>query len=399
MPLIELKNIYKDAGNFLKEEVYGFDVDALDNAFEEYYAELAEQGDMLGEVIGEKFNFAKQGQINFDELNRYLDLMAKKTKEWKSQMASASDEDRKQIQNNIEYAEEDIKYLKMLANSITKVNAMANTKSLDFEIEDESDDLEKTTEAMEGLVDPKLVTRIRTQAENFDFFVQRTHALNEQTHQVKGEVLAMLAYFDRLNKSTNTSNEDWEKLANNLAKYREILGKTEEEINEYAIAEKNKDMKAEETKSLIKASIKQGKEYIKQLQQQMATMDKETEAWKERNKAINTFKQIIKDEALTKEQIDDHVLKLYNLSTLANKEKDSGDFKESNSGIKIIRKQADAEQDVAVQYEKQANALYQILKLKEKGRKVSFDIDKLIDSEGNGWKTIAEQQEKVYRRT
>ena len=391
------KNTYKDVGDFLKEEVFGFDVDQLDDAYDEYYEELSEQGETLGEVIGEKFNFTKHGQVQYDELDRYIDLMTKRIEEWKSQMVSASDANKKELQDSIEYAEEDIKYLKMLANSITKVNAIANTKSLEFEMEDESDDLEETTEAMEGLVDPKLVARVRAQAENFDFFVQRTHALNEQTHQLKGEVLAMLAYFDRLNKSTNASNEDWEKLANNLAKYREILGKTEEEINEYAIAEKNKDLKAEETKSLIKASIKQGKEYIKQLQQQMSTMDKETEAWKERNKAINIFKQLIKDESISKEKMDEQVLGLYNLLN-SNKEKDSGDFKESKNNIKIVRQQARAEEDVTVQYEKQANALYQILKLKKEGKKVSFDIDKLIDSEGNGWKKIAEEQEKSYRK-
>lgn len=391
------KNIYKDVGDFLKEEVFGFDVDQLDDAYDEYYEELSEQGKMLGKTLNEEFNFTKYGQVQYDELNRYIDLMTKKIKEWKSQMVSASDEDRKILQDNIEYAEEDMKYLKMLANSITKVNAMANTKSLDFEMEDEANDIEETTEAMKGLVDPKLVARVKTQAENFDFFVQRTHALNEQTHQLKGEVLAMLAYFDRLNKSTDTSNEDWEKLANNLAKYREILGKTEEEINEFAIAEKNKDVKAEEAKALMKATIKQGKEYVKQLQQQMSTMDKETEAWEKRNKAINIFKQLIKDESISKEKIDEQVLGLYNLLT-PNKEKDSGDFKESNSNIKIVRQQAKAEEDVAVKYEKQANALYQILKLKKEGKKVSFDINKLIDSEGNGWKKIAEQQKQVYKK-
>ena len=391
------KNIYKDAGDFLKEEVYGFDVDQLDNAFDEYYEELAEQSNMMSEAIGEKFNFTKQGKVNYEELNRYFELMEKRTEEWKSQMASASDVDRKKLQDNIEYAEEDIKYLKMLANSITTVDALANTKSLDFEMEDEAEDLGEVVQAMENLADPKLVSKVRTQAENFDFFVQRTHALNEQTHQLKGEVLAMLAYFDKLNKSTKTSNEDWEKLANKLAKYREILGKTEEEINEFAIAEKNKDVKAEEAKTLMKATIKQGKEYIKQLQQQMSTMDKETEAWEKRNKAINVFKQLIKDESIGKEKIDEQVLGLYNLLN-SNKEKDSGDFKESKNNIKIVRQQAKAEEDIVVKYEKQANALYEILKLKKEGKKVSFDINKLIDSEGNGWKKIAEEQEKSYRK-
>ena len=392
------KNIYKDVGDFLKEEVFGFDVDQLDTAYEEYYEELAEQADMLSKAIGEKFNFAKQGQVNYEELDRYFKTIAKKTEEWKEQMASASDEDRKKLQDNIEFAEEDVKYLKMLANSITTVNHLANVKS-DFSGEYfDVDDIEEATEAIEGFADPKLVSKVKTQAENFDLFVRKTQALNEQTHQVKGEVLAMLAYFDRLNKATDASDEDWEELANRLAKYREVLGVTAEEVDEYVIAEKNRDKKAEETKSLIKASIKQGREYVRQLQQQMSTMDKETEAWKERNKAINVFKQIIKDEALTKEQIDDHVLKLYNLSTLANKEKDSGNFKESNSGIKIIRQQAKAEEDVAVKYEKQANALYEILKLKKEGKKVSFDINKLIDKEGNGWKKIAEEQEKSYRK-
>lgn len=392
------KNIYKDAGDFLKEEVFGFDVDQLDTAYEEYYEELAEQADMLSKNIGEKFNFAKQGQVNYEELDRYFKTIAKKTEEWKEQMASASDADKKKLQDNIEYAEEDVKYLKMLANSITTVNYLANVKSDASGDYFDADNIEEATEAIEGFADPKLVSKVKTQAENFDLFIRKTQALNEQTHQVKGEVLAMLAYFDRLNKATDASDEDWEELANRLAKYREVLGITAEEVDEYVIAEKNRDKKAEETKSLIKASIKQGREYIKQLQQQMATMDKETEAWKERNKAINVFKQIIKDEALTKEQIDDHVLKLYNLSTLANKEKDSGNFKESNSGIKIIRQQAKAEEDVAVKYEKQANALYEILKLKKEGKKVSFDINKLIDSEGHKWQEIAEQQEKSYRK-
>ena len=392
------KNIYKDVGDFLKEEVFGFDVDQLDTEYEAYYEELAEQADMLSKAIGEKFNFAKQGQVNYEELDRYFKTIAKKTEEWKEQMASASDEDRKKLQDNIEFAEEDVKYLKMLANSITTVNHLANVKS-DFSGEYfDADNIEETTEAIQSFADPKLVSKVKAQAENFDLFIRKTQALNEQTHQVKGEVLAMLAYFDRLNKATDASDEDWEELANRLAKYREVLGITAEEVDEYVIAEKNRDKKAEETKSLIKASIKQGKEYVKQLQQQMSAMDKETEAWKERNKAINVFKQIIKDEALTKEQIDDHVLKLYNLSTLANKEKDSGNFKESNSGIKIIRQQAKAEEDVAVKYEKQANALYEILKLKKEGKKVSFDINKLIDSEGHKWQEIAEQQEKSYRK-
>ena len=36
------KNMYKDVGDFLKEEVFGFDVDQLDNAYEEYYEEIAD---------------------------------------------------------------------------------------------------------------------------------------------------------------------------------------------------------------------------------------------------------------------------------------------------------------------------------------------------------------------
>ena len=390
------KNIYKDAGDFLKEEIFGFEAEQLDDVYEEYYEELAEQADALSEAIGEKFNFAKQGQVNYEELDRYFKTIAKKTEEWKEQMASASDADKKKLQDNIEYAEEDVKYLKMLANSITTVNYLANVKSDSTGEYFDVDNIEEATEAIQSFADPKLVSKVRTQAENFDLFIKKTHALNEQTHQVKGEVLAMLAYFDRLNKSTDATNENWEELANRLIKYSEVLGKTVEEIDEFAIAEKNRDKKAEEAKSLMKATIKQGREYVKQLQQQMSTMDRETEAWEKRNKAINVFKQLVKDESISKEKMEEQVLGLYNL--LNTKEKDSGDFKESKNNIKIVRQQAKAEEDIVVKYEKQANALYQILKLKKEGKKVSFDINKLIDSEGRGWKKIAEEQEKSYKK-
>ena len=53
----------------------------------------------------------------------------------------------------------------------------------------------------------------------------------------------------------------------------------------------------------------------------MSTMDRETEAWEKRNKAINVFKQLIKDESISKEKMDEQVLGLYNLLT-PNKEKD-----------------------------------------------------------------------------
>ena len=75
------KNTYKDVGDFLKEEVFGFDVDQLDDAYDEYYEELSEQGETLGEVIGEKFNFTKHGQVQYDELDRYIDLMTKRIEE------------------------------------------------------------------------------------------------------------------------------------------------------------------------------------------------------------------------------------------------------------------------------------------------------------------------------
>ena len=53
----------------------------------------------------------------------------KKTEEWKEQMASASDADKKKLQDNIEYAEEDVKYLETDATMLFKnSNIVFNVK-------------------------------------------------------------------------------------------------------------------------------------------------------------------------------------------------------------------------------------------------------------------------------
>ena len=385
--------IYKDAKTEFKG-IEEMDFDTIVDVIDVQAEKLAKMAKQI------KVEFIQGLSVNLDDLNAYFDKVEKSITSLQEQAKNV--EDPSEINKKIASRKKNIAGLKEQVNLLFTLQALEDVKHTEMIYAEKYEEKFGSREAdvMEGatksIANPKIVNAIKTNLENFKDFVEYTQALNNHTHQTRGEVLGLIRAFEKLSTTKGATGEQWDELSKSLEKNLKLLNVEQEYVDAKAEEGRKADKERQKKENEHKETVKQGKEYIKLLQEQMKSLDRESELYKECTKSINILKQAIKD-GLKGDELDEKILKVQELYS-ATIGKDGGNFKESNSGIKIIRKQADAEQDVTVQYEKQANALYQILKLKKEGKKVSFDINKLIDSEGHKWQEIAEQQEKSYRK-
>ena len=385
--------IYKDAKTEFKG-IEEMDFDTIVDVIDVQAEKLAKMAKQI------KVEFIQGLSVNLDDLNAYFDKVEKSITSLQEQAKNV--EDPSEINKKIASRKKNIAGLKEQVNLLFTLQALEDVKHTEMIYAEKYEEKFGSREAdvMEGatksIANPKIVNAIKANLENFKDFVEYTQALNNHTHQTRGEVLGLIRAFEKLSTTKGATGEQWDELSKSLEKNLKLLNVEQEYVNAKAEEGRKADKERQKKEDEHKETVKQGKEYIKLLQEQMKSLDRESELYKECAKSINILKQAIKD-GLKGDELDEKILKVQELYS-ATMGKDGGNFKESNSGIKIIRKQADAEQDVTVQYEKQANALYQILKLKKEGKKVSFDINKLIDSEGHKWQEIAEQQEKSYRK-
>ena len=385
--------IYKDAKTEFKG-IEEMDFDTIVDVIDVQAEKLAKMAKQI------KVEFINGLNVNLDDLNAYFDKVEKSITSLQEQAKNI--EDPSEINKKIASRKKNIAGLKEQVNLLFTLQALEDVKHTEKIYAEKYEEKFGSREAdvMEGatksIANPKIVNAIKTNLENFKDFVEYTQALNNHTHQTRGEVFGLIRAFEKLSTTKGATGEQWDELSKSLEKNLKLLNVEQEYVDAKAEEGRKADKERQKKENEHKETVKQGKEYIKLLQEQMKSLDRESELYKECAKSINILKQAIKD-GLKGDELDEKILKVQELYS-ATIGKDGGNFKESNSGIKIIRKQADAEQDVTVQYEKQANALYQILKLKKEGKKVSFDINKLIDSEGHKWQEIAEQQEKSYRK-
>ena len=396
----EVKLYGKSKNTKVFEELVGGSSDEYDYALKKFENQIRD----VGKQLNREFMDKSFPDLLFENIDQYFEEMEKRIKDYSNALNNLEGESKTKVENKIKSITKNMELIKGLINTYQLLDVekavVREAEIIDEEIEEKIGQRKQALEngALGKLADPSVVNVIKTNMENFKDYVKYTQAFRKHEHATRGEVDMLLVSFDKLKDATGATGEQWDDVAKKLEKMLGILGKTQEEVDEVTASYRKADVEAEKQKQAHQDNIKQGKEMAKTLNEQIQNLEKGSDLWNRCKDAITAFNNAVKNN-LDDEELDEYILKLHELSdAVMSTGKDGGDFKESNSGIKIVRKKEDAEQDVAIRYEKQANALYQILKLKKEGKKVSFDINKLIDSEGRKWQDLAIEQEKIYKR-
>lgn len=368
------------------------------------YDKMVESIRDVGKQLGRVFIDAKFPDLQFENIDNYLKNMEAKIVGYKKLMTD-DPEHTKDYERKVKSIGKNVEMVKALINSLQLLD-VEYTTTREGELFDEEHleqvqkEIKAINDGIEGnLADAKTVNDIKTKMETFKDFVKYTQAFRHHEHAIRGEVDLLLVSFERLKGATGATNEDWDKIAQGLNKMLGILGKTQEEVDKVTAAYREQDETARQLEDARKENIAQGKAQAKILNEQLNLIEKGSDLWNEAKDAITAFNNAVKNN-VSDDELDDYILKLHELSdAVTSAGKDGGDFKESNTGVKVVQQQSKAVDDINVKYEKQAQALSKILDLQKKGEKVSLNIDKLIDSHGRGWKEVAQEQEKLYRKT
>lgn len=382
------------------EELVGGSSEEYDYALQKFEKQIRD----VGKQLNREFMDKSFPDLLFENIDQYFDEMEARIKEYSNALDNLEGESKTKVENKIKSITKNMELIKGLINTYQLLDVekavVQEAEIIDEEIEEKIGARKQALEngALGKLADPSVVNVIKTNMENFKDYVKYTQAFRKHEHATRGEVDMLLVSFDKLKDATGATGEQWDDIAKKLEKLLGVLGKTQEEVDEVTASYREADVEAKKQEEAHQNNIKQGKEMAKTLNEQIQKLEKGSDLWNECKDAITAFNNAVKNN-LDDEELDDYILKLHELSdAVMGTGKDSGNYKESNSSIKIQRNKLDGEKDITAQYEKQANVLYKVLKHQKDGLKVSLSIDKLIDSEGRGWQEIAQEQEKAYRK-
>ena len=396
----EVKLYGKSKNAKVFEELVGGSSEEYDYALQKFEKQIRD----VGKQLNREFMHKSFPDLLFKNIDQYFEDMEARIKEYSNALNSLEGDSKAKVENKIKSITKNMELIKGLINTYQLLDVekavVREAEIIDEEIEEKIGARKQALEngALGKLADPSVVNVIKTNMENFKDYVKYTQAFRKHEHATRGEVDLLLVSFDKLKDATGATGEQWDDIAKKLEKLLGVLGKTQEEVDEVTASYREADVEAKKQEEAHQNNIKQGKEMAKTLNEQIQNLEKGSDLWNRCKDAITAFNNAVKNN-LDDEELDEYILKLHELSdAVMSTGKDGGDFKESNSKVKIVRKQLDTEQDITLQYEKQAKALYGILKAKEQGKKVSFDIDKVIDSQGNKWQDLAKEQEKFYRK-
>ena len=396
----EVKLYGKSKNAKVFEELVGGSSDEYDYALQKFEKQIRD----VGKQLNREFMDKSFPDLLFENIDEYFDDMEERIKDYSNALNSLEGDSKARVENKIKSITKNMELIKGLINTYQLLDVekavVQEAEIIDEEIEKKIGQRKQALEngALGKLADPSVVNVIKTNMENFKDYVRYTQAFRKHEHATRGEVDMLLVSFDRLKGATGATGEQWDDIAKKLEKLLGVLGKTQEEVDEVTASYREADVEAKKQEEAHQNNIEQGKEMAKTLNEQIQNLEKGSDLWNKCKDAITAFNNAVKNN-LDDEELDEYILKLHELSdAVMSTGKDSGNLKDSNSNVKIVRNKARAEEDVTVQYEKQAKALYSILKAKEQGKKVSFDIDKVIDSQGRKWKEIAEDQEKFYKK-
>ena len=324
---------YKSAGDFLKDEVYGFTSEQLAQEIEKY-------GEKLEDFLGERdFN------VDYDKVEKFIANSEKK-------MATMEEEGTKRLQRKIEI-------LQKVINSYEKLNTLAKARE---ELEGEGSRIKDpnaslidvgtkttTTQKVEPTVYEGEVGRLKELTEQFVLYCQKTEIAKNQTTDLKMQFSDLSKDLEELVKAKSTDEESWKQLASRMTEYGNAVGVTTDEIQDY-IEKIEAKQKAEQ--------LDKGAELEANIKTQMEALNESSKAYKRCQETLEGYTKAVENQA----DVTEHLAKMQKLLDSVSSVMDRANGKFSAESItkeieELFRIVASGRGDL-----EQVNTLYGVMK-------------------------------------
>lgn len=355
---------YRDAGSFVKEEMYGFSADELAKAIEKYDDALQPFMDDSG------------FHIDYGKTDAYIADVKDKVEKLTVAMNNATDTQKIEAYNaKIEKLNKNINILQKTVNTYEHLDALMKMKEgVTFDLgEDKAND-----------VDVNKILNLKEIVSDFAQYSKGVNLAKEQTSQMRQDLSWLAKDFDKLVASQSMDEEQWQKLADKTQQYKQQLNVTDEEINKF-ITTKNEE-------------IAQGNEHLAKLEALQKGLKRGTNEYRECRKAISDYKNALENDLPIKDSIKD----MKELINILDNGKDSiNNFNNNTSGentVKIVKKQKMSIEELAKQMENQDIMAEKVYLANKKNEKAMIDINQVIDRQRNTWKDLTGEVEKYYSK-
>lgn len=296
---------YRDAGSFVKEEMYGFSADELAKAIEKYDDAL------------QPFMDASGFHIDYGKTDAYIADVKDKVEKLTVAMNNATDTQKIEAYNaKIEKLNKNITILQKTVNTYEHIDALMKMKEgVTFDLgEEKSKD-----------VNLDKILNLKEIVSEFTQYSKGVNLTREQTSKVRQDLSWLAKDFDKLAAEKSMDEEKWQSLADKTQQYKKELGVTEDQIKQF-INTKNEE-------------IQQGNEHLAKLKELQRTLKRGTNEYRECSKVVKDYNNALENDLPITGTIKD----MKELINILDKGKDSinsfdKDTKQESS-VKIVKQQ------------------------------------------------------------
>ena len=355
---------YRDAGSFVKEEMYGFSADELAKAIEKYDDALQPFMDDSG------------FHIDYGKTDAYIADVKDKVEKLTVAMNNATDTQKIEAYNaKIEKLNRNITILQKTVNTYEHIDALMKMKEgVTFDLGTENKDN----------TDINKVLNLKEIVSEFAQYSKGVNLAREQTSKMRQDLSWLAKDFDKLIAEKSMDEEKWQSLADKVQQYKKELGVTEDQIKQF-INTKNEE-------------IEQGNEHLAKLKELQKTFKRGTNEYRECSKVIKDYNNALENDLPITGTIKD----MKELINILDRGKDSFDnFSDTNTGektVKVVKKQKASIEELAKQMENQDIMAEKVYLANKKNEKAMIDINQVIDKQRNTWKDLTGEVEKYYSK-
>ena len=355
---------YRDAGSFVKEEMYGFSADELAKAIEKYDDALQPFMDDSG------------FHIDYGKTDAYIADVKDKVEKLTVAMNNATDTQKIEAYNaKIEKLNRNITILQKTVNTYEHIDALMKMKEgVTFDLGTENKDN----------TDINKVLNLKEIVSEFAQYSKGVNLAREQTSKMRQDLSWLAKDFDKLIAEKSMDEEKWQSLADKTEQYKKELGVTEDQIKQF-INTKN-------------AEIEQGNEHLAKLKELQKTFKRGTNEYRECSKVIKDYNNALENDL----PITDTIKDMKELINILDRGKDSFDNFNNNTNnentVKIVKKQKMSIEELAKQMENQDIMAEKVYLANKKNEKAMIDINQVIDKQRNTWKDLTGEVEKYYSK-
>ena len=355
---------YRDAGSFVKEEMYGFSADELAKAIEKYDDALQPFMDDSG------------FHIDYGKTDKYIADVKDKVEKLTVAMNNATDTQKIEAYNaKIEKLNKNITILQKTVNTYEHIDALMKMKEgVTFDLGTENKDN----------TDINKVLNLKEIVSEFAQYSKGVNLAREQTSKMRQDLSWLAKDFDKLIAEKSMDEEKWQSLADKTEQYKKELGVTEDQIKQF-INTKNEE-------------IEQGNEHLAKLKELQKTFKRGTNEYRECSKVIKDYNNALENDL----PITDTIKDMKELINILDRGKDSFDnFSDTNTGektVKVVKKQKASIEELAKQMENQDIMAEKIYLANKKNEQAMIDINQVIDRQRKTWKDLTGEVEKYYSK-